>query len=397
MRGLEDASESRYFSGKRGGRGLGAILAWMLATGVVLPIAIGCSTKMTKPAGDASMKQASLEEAGKAADAFEAMESSGKGFFAALPGMRGEKENQAVDRVEKAVGEVDAYLRGNLGDPRALLLKARLLRALDAATLRRFSPGQPAPSGTEGERRLGEIRKLLEEVLERNPDIAAAHYWMARISALREPVMKDGEFSYEGGDIDKVMLHARKAVELAPAELRYREYLAQAFLATGRTDEVVELMKDVSGGNHPIYRLMSDWSLIPIPEGAALDAMMTMSMIQMAQADRAFGEYPNLRIASFTAPMSASEVFAFFRSRWSDLKQEQDEGARSHAISLAWKGNELVPVESYSVDEDSFSGVRIMVNEMGDTSPEQRKALRIPEGKAACSIMVINARKFQAR
>lgn len=388
------AAGSRRLPGRGGRRGLLAVFAGILAAGAVLALGGGCSAKAVKPACEKPAGAASLEEAANAVDAFEALESSGRAFFAAPLGMRSEEADRAVARLAGAAGDIEACLKGDPAHPDALLLKARVLRAQDAASPMSFSIGADGKLAVSGESRLPEIRRLLDEVLARDPGNASAHYWKARVSALHEPTIRDGEFSYEGGDAEEALRHAGKAVELAPEVLVYREWYAQALLAAGRRDESMALMKDVAGGNHPIYRLLLDWGLIPLPEGAVYDALMTASMVQMRQASEERGSYPNLRVAVLIVPASADEVMAFYRARLGDPGQDRE--GLDFPLTLAWKGERLVPVAVPPADEEGFSGVLIVIGETETLKPEEREALNLPEGGKACRMIVNNTRKFGA-
>lgn len=370
-----------------------SVLSKYILIGMVLATAWACSMKASKPASKYPADMPSLAEPEKAVEEFEALESSGQAFFAAPPEMRNEKANRAVDRLKKADEDINAYLEGTPGDSKALLLKARILRALDEANPRVFSMGTGGDPAVSGSNHLPEIRQLLDEVLAKDPSNASAHYWKARINALQEPTMEEGQFAYKGGDIEQVLFHAGKAVELAPENITYREYYAQALLAVGRQEESMALMKDVAGGNHPIYRLQMDWKLIPLPEGAMIDPMMTMSMIQMLQASEERGNYPNLRVVVFVVPRSAEEVTAFYASRFGPLKRNQDLGAGMFPVALEWKGEDLVQGEvSTKDDEDSFSGVMLMIG--AGLPQDYREAFQIPEGGKACRLFVNNMRKI---
>lgn len=380
-----------------GSRAKISLLIKVLTIVMVLALAWGCSMKAAKPANELPSGMSSLVEAEKAVQDFEALESSGQVFFAAPPEMRGEKVNQAVARLEKTNEEVDGYLKKSPGDPTALLLKARILRALDKATPKVFSAGPEGKPGISGSSHLPDIQKILDEVLAKDPGNAAAHYWKARMCALQEPVIEEGKFGYKEGDIEKVVLHAGKAVELAPDNLVCREYYAQVLLATGRAEESMDLMKNVSGGNHPIYRLQKDWQLIPFPESAIVDPIMTMSLIRMYMASEERGIYPTLRMAAFFLPESAEEVVAFFSSRFGTLKQRKDlkQESGTFPIALAWKGEELVQIESTASDDPDFSGVMIMVCEMEEVTPYEQEICQIPEGGKVCMMIVNNTRKFK--
>jgi len=364
-----------------------------LAIGMVLVVAWGCSMKASKPESKLPVRIPSLAQSEKAVLEFEAMESSGRAFFDAPPEMRNEEANRAIDRIREALEEIDAYLGSAPGDPRALLLKARALRALDVANPKQFTMGPEGKPVVSGTSHIPEIQGLLEEVLAREPGNASAHYWKARISALQEPTIEEGQFAFKGGDVEQVLFHAEKAVALAPENIVYREYCAQALLAVGRQEESMALMKNVAGGNHPIYRLQQDWKLIPLPEGAMIDPIMTMSMIQMLQESEERGNYPNLRVAVFVVPRSAEEVQRFYASRFGPLKRTKDLGAGMTPVALEWKGEDLVQGEMPAKeDDDRFSGVLLMIAE---GPPQQnREAVQVPEGGSSSRLYVNNMRRF---
>jgi tetratricopeptide (TPR) repeat protein len=394
MKRRDEAAGSRGFPVCRGFEGFPAVFSRFLVAGAVLVLAWGCSAKAVRPAGDAPAARAFLEEAERAVDAYEALESSGEAFFAAPPEMRSEKADRAVARLAQAAGDVEAWLEENPADPGALLLKARILRAQDAASPMRISFGPDGELVVSGESRLPEIQGLVDEVIARDPGNAAAHYWKARVSALQEPAVKDGTFAFEGGDAEKVLRHARRAVELAPEALAYREYYALTLLAAGFREGAMAVMRDAAGGNHPIHRLLADWELIPLPEDAVFDPMMTASMVQMYRASRDWGSYPGLRVAAFVVPWPADEVMAFYLARLG--YPGRDGEAFGFPLVLAWEGERLVPVAVPPADEENFSGVLIVAGETEHLKPEEREALRLPAGGKACRMIIHNVRKFGA-
>ncbi len=359
---------------------------------VMVVVAAGCSGRLAKPVGEASAQRSdSLRDVETAIHTFEGLEASGKTFFAAPPEMRNEEANRAAALLDNAAVNLAAYLKSHPEDTKALLLKARLLRAQDAKAPRTFTGGPDGVSLAGGEPHTADINNLLDTVLSREPGNAEAHYWKARVTALQEPVIKEGKLSYEGGDVEKVLNHASRAVQAAPGNLVYREYLAQALIAAGRPEEAMDLLKDVAGGSHPINRLLSDWKLIPLPEGAVVDVEMTASAVQMAMASEDAASFPNLRIAIFAVPRPLVEIVAFYRSRWASIR-EPDTGDRSYQLLLDWKGTDLVPVEAPPADEESLPGVLIRIDEFSDERPELREALKLKEGMKGCSLMVINYR-----
>ncbi len=359
---------------------------------LMLIAAAGCSARVAKPVGEPPAARIdSLDDVEAAIDTFEDLEASGKVFFGAPAGMRSEEVNRTVVILDNAAMKLAAFARSHAEDTKALLLKARLLRAQDAMAPRSFTGGPDGMSVAGGDSHTAEVNDLLDRVLTREPDNAEAHYWKARVSALQEPVLKEGKFSYEGGDVAKVIHHATRAVRAAPNNLAYREYLAQALIAVGRADEALDLMKDVSGGSHPIYRLLSDWKLIPLPEGTVLDELMTVSMVQMAMESEDGLSFPNLRVAAFAVPSTLDEVAAFYRSRWNSIRPPE-KGDRSFRLSLEWKGTELVPADVSSDEEEPVPGVQIMITEFSDGRPEVREALKLNEGQSGCYLVIINFR-----
>ncbi len=137
-------------------------------------------------------------------------------------------------------------------------------------------------------RRFAQARRHLGAALRHQPDGARAHFLMA--TALQG----------EDGELDRAAEHYRRAVELAPDNVRYRGDAGLLELRRGRTEEGLALLRDAAGR---------------APASPDAVARLVKGLLQAGRPDEARSA---LRCALFRNPRSPR-----FRKLWADFQFQE--------------------------------------------------------------------------
>jgi tetratricopeptide (TPR) repeat protein len=224
--------------------------------------------------------------------------------------LAGVREHDA-EELSGLIEEVDAHLKQRADDVPALILSARLHRALllmEPAVFGNAASG----SSAHFDRSLA----ALERAVALAPDHADVHYWKARVLGLKGPVVRDGALSFESRDLETAIRSARTAVDLSPDEPAYREVLAMLLLEDGRQDEAFDAIRTLRRGSHPIARLLQGWEGVPIPDNAVALAHDAENLAEQQMSRGRFMDYPKLRVRFFMVPSNAADIQAFYGRMW---------------------------------------------------------------------------------
>ena len=362
-------------------------------TGCVLSLqlALWCS------AGGA--KKPSFEKIQKLAEMAEAVE-------AAKP--ISVSEQQLQKGILEATKQLSDYLASQPDDVEALLLAARLTRAEIM-----FTP--VALSGkSKMAQDLGEAEKSRREKADRaagycdrvvalQPNNAAAYYWKERLYGIRNFGWRNDTMAWVYVDLNLAVQAGRKAVELDPRNVLYRETLANYLARNRQRDEAIEVMRDVGAGTHLMYLLLMDAKRIPLPDKAAFLPKETEDTVQSAVEGR-WKDYPELRIYQYVLPMTIAEVEEFYRRSWPEFKlfkvgsEKDGEDTFDNFVQLfLWRNNGFVPAAKLEdIPKQPSEGLRLSFTEAHLKKP-RTPPFPVPVGDPFCVLTIRDFRPTKAQ
>lgn len=305
---------------------------------------------------------------------------------------------------------VRAHADSHPDDARLAILAARLGRVKWVAEPVVF-PAENRPSLDAHTKAFAPYQEYLRRVLALDPNNAQAHYWMGRLYGMSMSWKRllygfsetpDTAAVFFRTRADSALHHARRAMELAPDHVPYREALALYLVMVDRPDEAAEVVRDVAGGRHPISVLISDWRMFPTPPGAVPDPQQTGLLASRQQGQ----DHAELRVRAYVLPTSAADAEAFYRARWPNLqlfdakdKDLQAAGARVFMQFLRLKGTNLEPArtrkELERISEKPPDGFVLIVSEITNPDDNVRSRLPVAVGDTFCVLSVINTRRLR--
>jgi hypothetical protein len=350
----------------------------VLALATLMPL--GAVVHAQPSASASAAETAQLDSAERAARAAEEWELKGASAF-------GDGETR-IPELKRANASLSEYLRAHPDDVRALLLKARVSRALIVVTpvaVRLDDEGGGRIVGGDTTDLRSEALAAIGKVLAAHPDNAEAYYWKARTLMLSnrasEQVGAEAPF-----DPAPAVEAARTAVRLAPDNTQYREYLAMGLFGTGHAAEAVQELRKLPG-KHPILQLIDDMDAIPLPAGAKQETDTYDFVKQLFSGNMDIFPYAGLRVGIQALPSTPAQVEAFYVRTWPKMHWVK-EGEDSVVSGLAWRGDALEPVAdpapfTANLDEQPPpSGVLLVVSRDREAKPAQTR------------LFIINYRRF---
>ncbi len=323
-------------------------------------------------------------------------------------------QGEIMREVAKATTQLSAYLSQEPNDIRALILSVRLGRFRQVAQPLVVQRGDKMPTFTSLAAEYAPYHAALNRALQLEPKNAEAHYWQARLYGLSHDWMGmlDGltpppaaELTLARAYADSAVRFGRRAVELAPDRVPYREALAIYLILSEQEREAAAVLRDVAGGHHPMATLLADWEAIPVPAGAVALSAEARGMARMWMEEGTIPDYPFLRVRMYVVMMPADSVQAFYRKRWPgfQLIAAEDERSgttrvRSFVQHLRWRSEGFVPARNKKdIPDEPIEGVNVALIEITNPPPEVREKFPVPVGKVFCSLSFINVRRFDAR
>ena len=301
--------------------------------------------------------------------------------------------------LDSAGTQVAAYRSAHPDDPGALVLTARLGRILVLLRPAMIGgkDGQPLVPDTVDH--MAPLYAALDRALEAEPRLAEAQYWKAKLAGTVRPTLEDGELVLRA-EWPRAVEYASKAVELAPAEDRYRVILGESLAQQGEFDRARDVLRDVDRGRNLLFLILEDFARLPVPPAARpwrFGADMAAEMFAGAPGDlRAFGPE---RVRALVVPGSAEELEGFYRTLWPEFRLFSSEGEPSvFGQLLEPKGTEFAPVRSAKAlesQEPPRQGVMVIVTQRDRVPAEER--FRYPEtaetDRVFCEVLLINFRR----
>lgn len=207
---------------------------------------------------------------------------------------------------------------------------------------------------------------------------------------------------------------ARRAVELKPDKVAYREALALYLLGKQETNEAMAALADVADGQHPIYLLLKDQKAVLVPDNAIYSPGDSESMAELQMRMK----YGRLRVRFYVLPMSAAEVEKFYANYWNSFKlflvYEGSLGNSGDTITPAEPATRifgqflresdgmLIPSTSAPGEDEAFEeGILFSVIEFSGVPPEN--GLETPAGyplpadigDVYCYLIIFNFRSYE--
>jgi hypothetical protein len=209
-----------------------------------------------------------------------------------------------------------------------------------------------------------------------------------------------------GTNSGKGIALVRQAVEFAPDNLKYREFLAQYLANHGHLGEAGQLLR-AAQKDHPMVPFLEDLEAVGIPEGGELLAGSALSMpIMIALDDAGLADHMNVRLRTYHYTKSPAEIEAFYAGRIPGFrfiphKEESEDTAGAEGPSLLLHAYQFLQVQSGSVKTMSGhiesqdlaktkDGIEMELFEIKNDPDLKRK---LSAGEHSCYLIVTNFRK----
>jgi tetratricopeptide (TPR) repeat protein len=281
------------------------------------------------------------------------------------------------EELDSAYRDLQELVAASPDDVRALLLLARAGRILWLRDPFVLTPGGVSSDVPSRNAALDALR----HVLEIEPANVAAHYWLARIYGTATPKIVDDAFLHEPLDLERAIVHARRALELAPADLRHREALAVYLAEARRYAEAIAAFGDTE---HVLRRILEDLESVPLPAGARYMPVETAAIADTMASRGRFVGFGALRVRAYVVDGGRAVFEAAFRERWRGFElyeaEREDAGDGATVATFAQvlrdDGGTLqpTPVEtlarSLADDADADGALTITVLEFANPSDE---------------------------
>lgn len=307
---------------------------------------------------------------------------------------------------------VRGYADSHPDDARLLVLAARLGRLRHVAQPISFQADHP-PTLDSLNATFAHNLRYGERAIALQPANAEAHYWMGRLYAFRTGWQRfmfgaaatdAASLQFFRTSLDSALYFGRRSVELGPKDERYREALMQYLLMAGQHDEAVAMARTLAGGRHPVSVLLDDWDRLPAPPAAVFSERQANAIAEMQSASGI--EYAGMRVRVYVVNQPATQVEAFYRTRWPGLRffeqKDVDMGGEGRMLAqmLRFKGQGLEPAKSEQEVREiegprAPEGFAVGLMEMTNATAEMRARLDAPATGPFCILTVMNTRRFK--
>ena len=309
--------------------------------------------------------------------------------------------------IQQATTEVKEYLVVHPDDAGAWPLLARLGRAEIMVTPVFGGAQEFRQMEAKRRERVDQLAAYCDRALALDPNRAEAYYWKARLYGIRHFGIRGPRAAWVYVDLNLATQFARRAVELDPQNVDYREALAQYLFLNKQPDEAMNVMREVAGGKHPIYLLLMDQKALPLAPGATLLELETEDVVQTF-VDRGWKtDFIPFRIRQYAVPMSVAEMETHYRRIWPQFQffnlgpPKEGGGGKGtdYGQVFQWKEGALQPSsekrELGSSCDDVKEGLRFNLTEFQNVKPHAR--FPIPVGNVFCVFIIQNCRLAMER
>ncbi|MBZ5533738.1 MAG: hypothetical protein LAO20_20095 [Acidobacteriia bacterium] len=322
-------------------------------------------------------------------------------------------EQEFKETLEQASKEVRAFLDAHPDDMDANILLVRLARLQDLQGVDvvggKNAEEELAQTAKEKRARLDELMARLDHALALQPNRADAYYWKARMYGVRHAAIRNGRFTRVSIDLQEAIRNSRRATELAPDNVPYREALAQYLILGEKYDDAADVMRSAAGGQHIISLLLADRKALPVPDKAVSSPMGAAGFAEMVMERGRIQDYLELRVQEFIINAPASDVTEFYQKRWPGFQffepkgmseKNQDVEMRLLVQILRGPSNAFQPLSSkhdfdreLKTDEPPADALVLNLMEVRQKSSERRKDFDgVPVGEVYCVLQVLDTR-----
>jgi hypothetical protein len=332
---------------------------------------------------------------------------------AAERGQPGELPDQIMTDVTKAATQLAAHLNSHPDDARALILSVRLGRFGAVAQPVVTGGGRPVPTFASLAAAYAPHHASLNHALTLEPNNAEVHYWKARLYGLSHDWIG---MLYGVSDVppaedvlarayaDSAIRFGRRAVELAPDRVPYREALAIYLILNDQEPEAATVLREVAGGHHPMSALLADWAAIPVPPGAVPLRGQAQGFARMEMEQGVITDYPFLRVRIYAVPLPMDSVQAFYAKQWPGFRfvlmenePSDSPDMRTFSQYLRWRDGAVVPARNRAeIPEPPTTGMPLLLLEITNPPAEARQAMRLPRGRVISSLTFLDLRSSDA-
>ncbi len=281
---------------------------------------------------------------------------------------------QLTHEIDQAKQALDARLELRQDDIEALILSVRLSIFEEVAIPSVLSKGNPPP---ESKSLFSSQHSSLDRVLKLQPDNAEVNYWKARLYGIQPPTIGEGgRLLKRPIDLDKAIYFARKAVQLDPKNVGYREALALYLVDGQYRKEALEVMSATVTEDNPVNILLNDLDAFPLPEGTTFLKEDSQSFGVMQMLRRRITNLPQLRVRVFIVPMGSSAIEAFYRRQWPKFKLLSQDSAGPFAQYLKFEVSGVSPAASMSELAKwvgKTDGILLTMSEVRNATEAQRE------------------------
>ena len=288
--------------------------------------------------------------------------------------------------VTRTVSELRAQLKAKPQDTQALMLWARFAFVPYPEIL---ATGY-RPSSSEKDFLSPAV--ALDRVLAAEPHNAEALFLKGRIALHTNS--------------GKGLALVRQAAELAPDNLKYREFLAQYLANHGQLVEAGQLLR-AAQKDHPMIPFLEDLEAVGVPEGGELLAASGLSLPMMVVlGDAGLADHMNLRLRTYRYRKSPAEIEAFYAGRIPGFrfvphKEEDEDTPVPEGPTLLLHAYQFLQVKSGSVKimsgpiesldlPKTKDGIEMQLFEIKN-DPDLKRKLR--PGEHSCYLILTNFRK----
>jgi len=283
--------------------------------------------------------------------------------------------------------KLDKYLKVHSSDVDALILYAKL--------------------GLRQEKYIDKLHEMLDKALEMEPDNAEANYWKARLYGIRENVTTESTTSFEFRDYTKAVKFCKTAISVDPENNEYRETLALYLSAKRRFEEARIFTKHAANGKLPVYLLLRDLQIFPLPSSVVFLPDETKGVIQQIRDKGEPSDYLMLRVQVFAVPITADALESFYESRlpeFSLFETQRDKKAKTASFKQylkIWDKEMYTTNAIEDVPERPKEGVTLDVDyiyrKSSDNDPPWisemiKNSPSLADKKTFCKIVFVNYR-----
>ena len=282
--------------------------------------------------------------------------------------------DELTNLINQAKRVLDAHLDSHQKDIKALILTVRLgiIEVLVKPVV--FSKdNQPSDP-----RELFVSQHLnLDRALKLQPNSAEANYWKARLYGIQPPTINEGgRLEKKPIDLDKAIQFSKKALQLDPENVVYREALALYLIDGLRRKDALEVMNTPVTEHHPINVLLKDIDAFPLPEGTIFSKEDSESFGEMQMMRRRITDFPQIRVQVFIVPMDATRIESFYKQKWPKFKFISQGSDGPFVQYMKYGKRSLIPAKNMSQLikwAGKIDGILLTLNEVRKATKEQRK------------------------